>query len=333
MARARRTRIVPRLTTVLAATLTATALAAGPEIVVGHIGETEVRATDIIERCAPELAGLEGLPDDTFRARARRVLLQEIQGLLVETMIRQDAETALTADERAERAAWLEKLRADLTDRLGGGDEAQTERLLRARGTSLDEHLEELWVRAIIQRRFQTLFAERLAVSPDEIRRAYERRRDRYHPPALWNIRMLVTADDGAADRIDAAFAAGTTFDALAARADGRTVRVIERDVVRGALAEPLDAALRDLTPGTWSSRVQHGARAHWIRLDGVEHAAAVPLAEAAAEIEADLRAERARDAQTEHIETLLSRIEHTAPDEMLRSTWLVVRAARADAG
>lgn len=163
--------------------------------------------------------------------------------------------------------------------------------------------------------------AERLEIDEETLRQRYEAVRDRFMTPERRRAaHILITASERGEDAARALveslaerIAAGESFAALAEEFSEDPVSAAEGGdlgwIEPGVMMAPFEQALFAMEPGTVSDPVRTEFGWHLIRLDEIEAPRGQSFEEARAEIEAEVREERAEELYIEQSERLVDLI------------------------
>jgi parvulin-like peptidyl-prolyl isomerase len=303
--------------------------------VIGHIEDGPIHASEVLDGLDAQLTELGlTLPRYQFRDRARRLVERQLQEMLVNRLILFDAERALNENQQEAMSDFEARMRTSLIEREGEGDPAAADRKLRAAdGRGLDEHVGEFTRRGLLEWRMQNVIDERIEVTDEMVQAEYDRRQDEYHTPGQQTIRLIRTTDADAADRIDAALAAGTPYQDVAAGRDNAGGGDGVRNVAAGDLVAPLETAVAGLAPGERTSRIRVGASICWVELVSRTPARTVALADVRPTLERALRSELRTELQNRYVRDLLESSTYTPPRQMALAAVAIAMDRYADSG
>lgn len=192
---------------------------------------------------------------------------------------------------------------------------------------NLDDYYSEERVRVNYLELNLSDLTNRVDVSEEDIAARYEEDKERYVTPEQRRARHILIAGDGddiAKDKLKALKArieAGEDFAELAKNNSDDPGSAVEGGdlgwVGRGVMVKPFEDALFDLDEaGALSDIVETQFGLHLIQLDEIQDEQGQSLAEASAEIDMALRAEKADELYTELLEQL-SELSYENPDDL----------------
>lgn len=260
------------------------------------------------------------LPPREWLAQTRKDIEAALFDKLRDELLLAEFQSTLTPEQKLGVVAFIETVRDDLISGNLGSESIANQRLLETEGLDLESKVEDITQRQFILQQLRTAIGNRVQVSYRDVQLYYEQNLGDFVPAPVARFTLIrAPLDDPARiERIEAALASGVPFDEVAAQettfrqvSGGKLpVTLTTRDYATSTLiALPeLNAALRRLSPGERTPRVDEQGAAWWARLDEIERPAGKSLYEAQLEIEDRLRAQRIREEETRYFAQLFER-------------------------
>jgi hypothetical protein len=297
------------------------------EAKVGDINGKPIYLSSFFEPIEARLeAEAERLRLSAWRREAAQVIAQRLDGLIADELLRAEALSALSPQQRQGLRAFLTNFRDDiLTQNLGSAQ------LASRRGQSLDQALRDKEIETLVS---LTLFQEvnkRVNVSWRDIRQRYERDFEQYNPPptAVFRLIRVPSANETAVAEISAKLENGESFGVVATdpantffvEDGGLARRPFEGEFAEGEFfpAEDLNQKARSLSEGETTGPFALGNFTCWLTLEGIEQES-ISLYDAQLRINRDLLVERRTEARTEYLNKLIDRARVSNRDEILLS-------------
>ncbi|RMH25613.1 MAG: hypothetical protein D6692_10645 [Planctomycetota bacterium] len=297
------------------------------EAKVGDINGKPIYLSSFFEPIEARLkAEAERLRLSAWRREAAQVIAQRLDGLIADELLRAEALSALSPQQRQGLRAFLTNFRDDiLTQNLGSAQ------LASRRGQSLDQALRDKEIETLVS---LTLFQEvnkRVNVSWRDIRQRYERDFEQYNPPptAVFRLIRVPSADETAVAEITARLENGEPFGVVATHPantffvedGGLARRPFEGEFAEGDFfpAEDLNQKARSLSEGETTGPFTLGNFTCWLTLEGIEQES-ISLYDAQLRINRDLLVERRTEARTEYLKKLIDHARVSNRDEILLS-------------
>ncbi len=282
------------------------------DAMVGQVSGRPIFASDFFEQMDARMtaeARLKGQREflidlqDQISAALRDVIRDEL--LLAEF------EAVLTPNERQGIAAFIDRVRGDLIRQSGGSAELANELYLADEGLTLEEKVEAESRQQLVRQMVGRLLRQRSYIPWRDVRRAYLRDFEEFHPPATARLRMIWTPADEPerSALVQSELAAGTAFSEVAEQySDYRpeTGGLLEVELAEGGLAETevfaveeLNNAVTGLSVGEVVGPIDWTSRRVWLTLESVG-GESVTLYDAQDDILNLLRQERLGEVQAE---------------------------------
>lgn len=287
------------ISVLLAAATTAPAGADVVDRVVLRVNDQIATLLDYERRHAETLAQLQAteMPEEQ-RAQVRANLGNRIFRDMLEELLlisRADQLGIFPTEEQVDRG-----VRA-VREQYGIGSDDEFAAALAGQGLSLAEFREQvrgqLRMREVVTREV----TDEIELEEDDLRRVYRAGLDRYQVPERFRVRELIVLEEGRdldevraiAEEIRAELAAGRDFAELAEEhsAAGTTSALVDLGWVSAGELDPnLEAAIRDLEPGSFSQPVQARGGLHIVELQEQQDARVRGFGEVAEQIAAEER-------------------------------------------
>ncbi|MEM9882864.1 MAG: peptidylprolyl isomerase [Planctomycetota bacterium] len=304
------------------------------EAMVGQIAGRPIYAHHVLEGMEQQLATLgRRLPARAFREQATALIFEQVRGLVRDALIRDEADRALTPQQRFQLDFFVDYQREELLRKYGRGSRALAERaILEETGVSFAQNLRDLRTQAVISTYLDQNLRPLIDVNRRDIERYYRDNAETFNPPAKRALRLIYVGNDEDAAWFRQRLDAGEPFVSL--MLDDRnlnpnrtTALEVEGD---GTMFGPtIDPAVMDLEEGQWAGPLANPERGQrwFVFVESLDRPAGRSLFEAQVEIERALRIRRERELQIELGERLRENASFT--DEM-RMTEAVVEIAAA---
>lgn len=265
---------------------------------------------------------------DAWLRSAAGIIQDELRGQITDELLRAEALSKLSVEEKAGLRRFLEGVRTNLLSRNLGSRQLAARRLQREQGLTEEEYLKQREERALVRFTVQQEISDRINVSWRDIVRRYQRDAEIYNPDPIARYRLIRidSGDDGGRAQVEAALAGGTIIDIAESDLNTWTVDpggLREVDAAGGLESvsllnsEEINAAARSLAPGGTAGPIELGSSLMWVHLEGVE-SETVELYDAQLPIAEQIRSERTNRELQRYIDRLLGRASVTDIDRML---------------
>jgi len=270
----------------------------------------------IHDRLIAESARLSG---EQWRISAGRIIASRLDGIIADELLRAEALTALTPNQRVGLQAFLSKFRDNLLSENLGSAQLANRRMREEKGITIDQALRQKEVDTLVQLTLITEINRRVNVSWRDIKQRYERDIDRFSPPPTANLRVIraFADDEEKINQITTQLEEGVRFVKIAAgklnnfspETDGFKSVLIEDtfETTEFFGSEELNEAIRKLSIGETAGPIDRGSTIYWINLEDIEQES-ISLYDAQLQIQRELNFERRREAQAQYLEKLMER-------------------------
>jgi len=274
-------------------------------------------------------AEAERLDREAWMGKAAGIIQSEMRSLITDELLRAEALSRLSVDQKAGLRRFLDDVRRNLLSQNRGSQQLAEERLRREQGLSQEEFLRQREDRTLVRFTLQEEIQDRIIVSWRDIVRRYARDNSRYNPDPTARYYILRVDDDDEAARaeVEDALSSGTLFSQIAG-SDVNTWTLDEggyRDIViKESLADielfavpELNDPACSLTPGGTAGPIAFGSSLIWICLDSVNQES-TSLYDAQLAISDQIRNERTAEELERYIDRLLGRASMSDVDSMM---------------
>lgn len=304
-----------------------------PQLLDAKVGDVNGRPVFVSSFLGPLegrlLADAEKMGREEWMRSAAGIIQSEMRSLITDELLRAEALSRLSTDQKAGLRRFLDDVRRNLLSQNRGSQQLAEDRLRREQGLSQEEFLKQREDRTLVRFTLQEEIQDRINVSWRDIVRRYARDEVKYNPTPRARFYILrVDADDEAArSAVGGDLASGTPFADLAA-SDLNTWTIDEggaRDVeLEGAIADvelfgvpELNEPARTLREGGVVGPIEFGSSVVWIHLDSVS-SESTSLYDAQLTISDQIRNERTAQELERYIDRLLGRASMSDVDSMM---------------
>jgi len=296
---------------------------------VGDINGRPVFASEFLDPIEGRLrAEAERLDRDRWITAAAGVIRGELRSLITDELLRAEALSKLTTEQKAGLRRFLEDVRQNLISQNLGSRALAEQRLRSEQGLTEEEYLRQREDRTLVRFTIQEEISSRVNVSWRDIVQRYRRDQAKYNPDPtarLWVMRVDA-ADESAAASVNADLRAGIPFPEIA-QGPLNTWTLDEGGLKEVRFAPPrseaeffgppeLNDPARALEPGAWTGPIAFGSSLIWLHLESVVEGA-VPLYDAQLPIASEIREERVNEELERYIDRLLGRASVSDVDRM----------------
>ncbi len=299
---------------------------------VGQINGRPIYASEFLKDMDDRLRrNTERMKRPEWVKETYKLVGEKLRDEMRDELLLSEFNTGLKPEQKPGIAAFLTKVEEDLRSGSLGSETLANKRLLEEEGKTLEEKARDIGDKAFIQDQLRRMVYNRVQVNAREVRRYYENNPNEFREPgvARFVIIQAPRSETERTARIEAALAAGEPFMSVAEReSDWRRAAKEDRFLLEVKYSkpfgesdffgpQPLNAAARTLAPGGRTERIDVGASAWWIMLEGATPPRDIPFYEAQLNIEKKIRNDRYREVETAYFNTLLRRSSATSLEEM----------------
>lgn len=268
-------------------------------------------------------------PLNAWRAYARDEIRKRVGLFVRDEILRAEALSTLSEDQKVGFLNWIEKLQRD-AQRRSGASQAVTERtLLQTEGITLDEWKKREQDKQLIQLQLQERVGKRVQVSARDIEQRYDQRSDIYNRPPLATFRQIVVPGNQpeAIEDMTRRLAAGESFEELA-KSDLNISKRSSAGLEPRELSTPrpegnffanpqLNNAARTMNVGDVFGPVDISAGKAWIYLEKIEDRSQ-DLYHAQLSIESQLQNERFNRGLDRYLARLERRVSRSDAEDII---------------
>lgn len=310
---------------------------------VGDLNGDPIYASEILGVVGDRLrAEAQRRDRNDWRRLAREVLRQELRRRLESSVLEAEARNALPPEaRRTGLLAVVQRMQADTLAQNFGSREIANQRVREQGYRDVDEFIDSRLRNDLISLHFSRVIGRRVAVSFQEIQRAYEIRYDEFNPRpvAVFHQIEVPTSDESAIAEVSARLEEGETFiDVARSRVNMRNpdtggqtrfefARHVEWREQRVFNVEELNRVAIGLEPGSWYGPFEVGSTTRWLYLDRVERTSR-SLYEVQDQLRRSIENAKQEIEFDRYTRTLLSDATYTDLDEMTERL-LEIAAAR----
>jgi len=213
-----------------------------------------------------------------WRRDASILIGQRLDQLVQDELLRAEALSRLTVEQKQGFRAFVAGLRDELISRSYGSAALAEAALLEERGLTASEYLAQEEATLLIRETLRSEIQQRVQVSWRDIRQRYERDIEKYRPPPIARFRVIRAAGTDA-ETVAAQLESGTPFATIAEgelNTFGREeAGLVEVELTDGSPrlfgAAPVNELAAKLTPGSWGGPVRLGPSDLWVFFESVE--------------------------------------------------------------
>ena len=304
-----------------------------PQLLDAKVGDINGRPVFVSEFLGPIEGRLRAeaqrLDRESWMREAARIIQQEMRALITDELLKAEALSKLSVEQKAGLRRFLDDVRKNLVSQNRGSQQLAEERLRREEGLSQEEFLRQREDRTLVRFTLQEEIQDRINVSWRDIVQRYARDDSKYNPnpTARYYILRVDADDEEARQSVGTALAGGSSFADIASSEvntwtlDPGGLREVS---VPGALAEielfavpELNEPAALLTEGQTTEPIEFGSSVVWIHLDALERTG-TSLYDAQLAISQEIRNERTAQELERYIDRLLGRASVSDVEAML---------------
>jgi hypothetical protein len=293
-------------------------------------------------RQAAQAGGRDALAraDAQWTREARLEIMKGLNEQLEDELLRAEAISRFTPEQKQGFRAFLDKSRSKLYAESGGSATGAERRLLETQGKTLDEWYRQEEQKQLIGFELSQTIAKRLQISWRDIVNEYDKqvRLARARGDAA-HFRLILVPKDNAAD-VDAVrsqLTAGEPFERVASsplntnhpEIGGLRTTKFKPPFETASLIglAPMNDALHSLSPGEWKGPIEAGSDMGWIMLEKLETSNVPPLSGLVQlDLENSLQQSRGRLERFRYIDRLKERASFSDLEQMTRRLMVFAR-------
>jgi hypothetical protein len=304
-----------------------------PQLLDAKVGDINGRPVFISEFLRPIEGRLRAeanrLGRDEWMRTAAGIIQQEMRALITDELLKAEALSKLTVDQKAGLRRFLDDVRDNLLSQNRGSQQLAEERLRREQGLSQEEFLRQREDRTLVRYTLQEEIQDRINVSWRDIVQRYARDESKYNPePTARYYILRVDADNQQAiDTVTQALASGGSFPDLASgelntwtldEGGFRDVALEDGPASVSLFPMPeLNDPAAALRVGQITEPIPFGSSVMWIHLASIDQES-TSLYDAQLAISDQIRNERTAEELERYIDRLLGRASVSDVDRML---------------
>jgi len=275
-----------------------------------------------------------------WRLFAANVIHTELELILENDLLEQEARSSLPPDVKAGLFRFLESIRKTMISQ-SGGVQSQADRYARqTKGVGLDEQVEQTLDEELIRLAYHDNVSRRVWISWHDIELTYERYYDFFNPKprvVYRQIRVLRTYPEDV-EKITAALDNGDPFEDVASMKENVSENqgLVEKEFenrdddiadLEPFNVESLNDAFHTLEPGQIVGPLQTAASVYWIKLEKIERPKGLTLYEAQARILEQLREHRENLEKARYLSALKHDASYTDLEEMTERLLIIAES------
>lgn len=299
------------------------------EAKVGDVNGKPIFTTSFFKPIEARLiADADRMPINPWRRQAAGIINEHLNGIIGDELLRAEALTALTPNQRVGLQAFLNNFRNNLLSENLGSSQLARQRLEREEGTTLDEALRQKEIDTLVQLTLIQEVNKRVNVSWRDIQQRYERDIEEYAPPPTAMFRVIrAFKDTDAVEKIQAELDADTAFIKVCAgplntfNADTDGLHTVLIEDTYGSTpffgSDVLNIPVQNLSIHETVGPIELGSSVYWIMLTDIAQES-ISLYDAQLKIQRELNFERRKLARDDYLNRLMERARVSSRDEVL---------------
>jgi hypothetical protein len=210
---------------------------------------------------------------------AQVLIRQKLENELQVELLRAEAASSFTAEQKQGFLSFLQKVQNDLYSESGGSRSRAGDRVSEQEGKTIDEYLKSRKTLELVRYQLQRKVFSRVNVSWRDVQLEYDKRPEAYvePPKAIFRVILVDTAEQ--AKDVETKLASGTSFVEIAespvnsyakTSAGGKEERVYRGQKEKMDLfgPKPMNEAARQLTEGQWAGPFSVGSSKGFLYLE-----------------------------------------------------------------
>jgi hypothetical protein len=303
---------------------------------VGDVNGKPIFATEFLEPMGARMAAeAERMPRQEWVIWANRQIERGLTEIMQDELLRAEALSRLTPEQKQGFRAFLQGLRKDLASGAAGSRTLAAKRLAEAEGLTEDEFIAAREQQALVRTTLIRDIDNRVNVSWRDIEQRYQREFDVFNPAptAAFRLIRVSATDEDTIKQITDALEQGEDFEAVAAES-GSNYKPdeggLEEVSFEGSYAEAelfggriLNEKAHTLTPGQWTGPFEIGSFVGFLKLEDI-HQQSMSLYDAQLIIYQQILAERRSNELKKYMGRLQERASFTELQDMRDRIFLV---------
>jgi hypothetical protein len=250
---------------------------------------------------------------------ARVEIARELNTQVEDELLRAEAISRFTPEEKQGFLAFLEKQRKELVAASGGSVTRAERQLIEKQGKTKEEFYRDQEQSELIRFELSQTIFRRIQISWPDIKNEYLKRSDIFNPPPTAHLRLIRVPDTSPADiqRVKQSLAAGESFESLASSAvntykpdsGGLDKVVVKTELAKTEFFGPdeLNTVAQSLSVGQIVGPIAFNKDLYWMKLESLETQSRA-LYDVQLQIENALRGRRAELERIRYIDRLKDR-------------------------
>jgi len=303
---------------------------------VGDVNGKPIFATDFLEPMAARLAAeADRMPRQEWIIWANRQIERGLHEIMQDELLRAEALSQLTPEQKQGFRAFLQGLRKDLASGASGSRTLAAKRLAETEGMTEDEFVAAREQQALVRSTLIRDIDNRVNVSWRDIEQRYQREFEVFNPAptAVFRLIRVSGSDEEAIKKITEALEQGEDFAAVAAES-GSNYKPEDGGLEEVSFQGPYDQAeffggrilnekAHTLTPGEWTGPFEIGSFVGFLKLENI-HQESISLYDAQLIIYQQILAERRDKELKKYMARLQERASFTELQDMRNRIFLI---------
>ncbi|GAB4386883.1 MAG: hypothetical protein Kow0022_17150 [Phycisphaerales bacterium] len=305
---------------------------------IGDVNGKPIFATEFLEPLADRLkAEAAQMPPSRWEKFAKEQIQRRLEEIVTDELLRAEALSRLTPEQKQGFRAFLESMRGDLARESGGSSALARRRLAQEQGITEEEFIRQREQEQLIRHTIIREIESRVNISWRDIRQRYQRDWKVFNPPPTVTLRLIriPTENTQAIEKVNQALAAGEPFDQVCAESESN-YKPEEGGLDQFALEGPFEQAefygasilnekAHALKPGEWTGPFELGSQTAWLKLESIT-TSSVSIYDAQLAIQERLTAERRNEELKRYMARLEKRASFTSLTEMRDRLYEIAR-------
>ncbi|QNN20759.1 hypothetical protein HED60_00250 [Planctomycetales bacterium ZRK34] len=311
------------------------------DAMVGQVNGKPIYASAIFKGIGEEQLERLGQsqPRLVFRSEAERLIYADLRSRVTNAMILAEAERGLSEREQLGLLGYLKQEREKILANFGAGVAAKAEdELMKEKGHGIADELEARRQQLLTQKYLRERLYPKIYVTRQEVERYYNDHYDEFNPKPTVTLRVLIVRDEKTADKVDAALAAGDSFEKVTDEYGifrAPQAGLMDPQKLDGKLSEAnllswpqLNKKIQSLSVGQHTDRTKIDPGYGWVALEKLEGGEKKSLQDVYLRVEAGLRDRKFNTLSRKYTEKLLENGNYT-PIQQMGSALLDVAMTR----